>query len=466
MIAAPGRYLLAVDQRKAMREREAEMRDLAKKLGKRVAIVLIESGDRDDEWRSGLTTIRTSTAVRAAVAAVPILHDVPHVVVVITHEALKLADLSEYAGWHLVIDETPSVLDQQVLRTTLSRDFFQRHYGLRRHGRRSQIVAASRATAADMRRDSLTASVSVMHSRVLSDRTTVLTDLREWSDLDERGEWTWASIWSPEQLAVFETRLILANAFRRSLTYAVWTKMWPEIDWVDHRRLALRQYRRRTMTIRYFAAQHPASRSLFSSESGKERLTTIAQWIAAHTDPDRHIWSCNEVDLPAIGVGLKQPARLSPRQAGSNAFTSATAATILYTAKPSPAERGLFGDLGIDPQVATTTREYETIFQFVCRTAVRDPNSVEDLVVHVYDRHQAEYLHELFTATGYVDVTLELVDVGFGRTPPTLPKRRGPKAKIKTAPEKLADEERRREKDRARKQKQRRRGRNDVLPVV
>lgn len=267
-----------------------------------------------------------------------------------------------------------------------------------------------------------------------------------------------------QQLAVFESRLILANAFRRSLTYAVWTRLWPEIEWIDHRRLALRQYHRRKMTIRYFAAQHPASRSLFSSEEGKGRLTTIAQWIAAHTDPKRHIWSCNEVDIPAVGSGLKQPVRLSPRQAGSNSFASATAVTILYTAKPSPAERGLFRDLEIDPQVATTTREYETIFQFACRCAVRDPNSVEDLVVHVYDRHQAEYLDELFTAAGYVDVSLELVDLGFGDTSPMPPKKRGPKAKPKTGAEKLADQQRSREKGRVRKQKQRARDRGADLP--
>ncbi|MGW8134560.1 hypothetical protein ACWGNZ_02825 [Sphingomonas zeae] len=455
---------MAVDQKKAMRERETEVRNISKQVGKRVTVVLIESGDRDDEWRSGLTTIRTSTSVRATVSAVPLLHDVEHIIVMVTHEALKLADLSEFVGWHLVIDETPSVLDQQVLRTTLSRDFFERHYQLRRHGRRSQIVSASRATAADMRRDSLTASVSVMHSRVLSERTTVLTDLRNWSDLGEAGEWTWASIWSPEQLTVFETRLILANAFRRSLTYAVWSRMWPEIVWVDHRRLALRQYRRRKMTIRYFAALQPASRSLFSSDSGKERLTATARWIAAHTDPERHIWSCNEADIPVIGAGLKEPARLSPRQAGSNTFASATTVTILYTAKPSPAERGLFRDLDIDPMVATRTREYETIYQFVCRCAVRDPNSAEDLVVNVYDRQQAEYLHELFLDSGYVDATLELVDLGFGGTPPTPSKKRGPKAKAKTKSEIAADQQRFREQARARKQKQRARKRGVDLP--
>jgi hypothetical protein len=114
--------------------------------------------------------------------------------------------------------------------------------------------------------------------------------------------------------------------------------------------------------------------------------------------------------------------------------------------------------------VATRTREYETIYQFVCRCAVRDPNSAEDLVVNVYDRQQAEYLHELFLDSGYVDATLELVDLGFGGTPPTPSKKRGPKAKAKTKSEIAADQQRFREQARARKQKQRARKRGVDLP--
>lgn len=465
MVSNPGRYLLAVDQKKAMRERNSEICDIAKRLGRNMCVVLIESGDRNEDYRVGLTTIRTSTSVRAAVSAVPVVHDVSHIIVMVTHEAIKLADLSEFEGWSLVIDETPSVLDQQVLRTTLSRDFFSEHYRLRPHGNRSKIVTASRATAADMRRDSLTAPLAVMHSRVLSERTVVLTDLRQWSDLTQAGEWAWASIWSPEQLAVFDSVLILANAFRRSLTFAVWTRMWPDIEWVDHRRLALRQYRRRKMTIRYFAEQHTASRSSFSSEKGKQRLASVARWIAGKVDPAKHIWSCNEADLPSIGAHLRQPSRLSPRQAGSNAYAAATSVTILYTAKPTPSECSLFRDLGIDPKVATNTREFETIFQFACRCAVRDPMNDEQLTVHVYDREQAEYLRELFEASSYVDPIMELVDLGFAHTPPPPPKKRGPKPKVKTPAEQAAAKQKSLEDDRARQRRCRSKKRLDARDV-
>lgn len=454
MVSNKGKYLLAVDRKEAMRDREKEIQRLARKAGKRVATVVLMSGDHNHQSRAGSTTFQVSTSVRTAVAGIPFVHDIDHIVVIISHEALKLADLDGFAGWHLVIDETPSILDQQALQTDLTRDFFERHYKLNPKGKRAEVTSISQKTAADLRRDTLASPITVMHSRVLSDRSVVLTDVMDWKELGEDGQWTWASIWSPDQLSVFSSVLILANAFDRSLTYAILKRVWPEIEWVPHQRLALRKYRRRTMLIRYFAEKHMASRSLFSSDVGKDRLAKVARWISDEVEPASHIWTCNQADASVLQKHLSSPSRLSPRQAGSNAYAAATTVSAIYTAKATPAERTLFRDLGIDPHVATETREFETIFQFVCRCAVRDPGNDQNLKVHVYDRNQAAYLAELFAATGYVDATMELIDLGFADALPPRGKP-GPKIKPKSAAEKAAGDEKARSKARDRKRRQR-----------
>lgn len=460
MVANRGKYLLAVDRKEAMRDREEEIQRLARKAGKRVATVILMSGDHNHQSRAGSTTFQVSTSVRTAVAGIPFVHDIGHVVVIISHEALKLADLDGFSGWHLVIDETPSILDQQGLQTDLTRDFFEKHYKLNANGKRSEIISISKTTAADLRWDTLASPIAVMHSRVLSDRTIVLTDIMDWKELGEDGQWTWSSIWSPDQLSVFNSVLILANAFERSLTYAILKRVWPEIEWVPHQRRALRKYRQRKMCIRYFAEKHTASRSLFSSDVGKDRLARVARWISTETEPGKHIWTCNQADAAVIQKHLAKPARLSPRQAGSNAYAAATSVSAIYTAKAAPPERTLFRDLEIDPHVATETREFETIFQFVCRCAVRDPENDQDLKVHVYDRNQAAYLAELFAATGYVDATMELIDLGFADALPPRGKT-GPKRKPKSATEKAAGDEKARSK--ARKRKRRQRARNAMV---
>jgi len=220
------------------------------------------------------------------------------------------------------------------------------------------------------------------------------------------------------------------------------------------------------MRIRYFAANHTASRSLFDSEEGQRRLRQISEFIAGEVEPENHIWTCNHDDIPSLKNALVRSQRLSPRQSGSNAYNHLTAVSAIYTAKASPKERGLFQSLGIDPHAATETREYETIFQFVGRCAVRDPRSTKAITVHVYDRQQAEYLHELFSATNYVDCELSLVDLGFAHRRAPKPGRRPLQ---RSQSELSAQRDRKRLLARERKRRQRahehkRREFGDVLP--
>lgn len=451
MVNNRGRYLLAVDRKEAMGERTETIRSISLRLGKRMTVIQIKSGDEALDVRNGDTTIRTSRAVTVDVEAVPDRHAMDHVIVIITHEALKLSDLSGYKGWQLVIDETPSIVDHQKLVTTLSRKFFKQHYALDRVGKHFEIRRRSNATPAHFRGDSLTYPLTVMHARVCDERVTVLTQSASWDSLGKEGAWSWTSIWSPHQLAAFSRVTILANAFRRSLTYAVMNWKWPEIEWVQHQRVSLRQYKQRKMTIRFFADAHNASRTLFGSDEGKRRLGDVARWIAANIDPAQHIWTCNEKDEKSLSA-ITTPKRLKPRQAGSNAYADKTAVSAIYTAKPTPQELQLFQDMGIASSVAVETREFETIFQFVARCAARDHDSEADLTVHVYDRQQAEYLAELFGATGYVTCNVELIDLGFGHTPPTRP---GRKPVAKSASEAALAQVKKRELARARKRKQR-----------
>lgn len=462
MVSTPGRYLLAVDRRDAMSERMSTIAELSAKLGKQPVVVVIRSGTHAEVHRSGSTTVRTTRSVRADVEAVPERHALHHVIVIVTHEALKISDLAGFEGWTVVIDETPSIMDRQPLVTTLSREFLQEHYDLTPVGTRCVVTCKSKATPAEFRRDTLTQEITVMHSRVCCPRTTVIADVRSWEDLEEDGSWMWTSIFSPEQFSIFDKVKILANAFPRSLTFSMWSKIWPEISWLPECRRQLRPYLRRPMRIRYFAEKHTATRSLFGSEEGKRRLKLVANAIEASVDPATHIWTCNKADEPSLRAALSSSQWLSPRQAGSNAYADRTAVSAIYTAKASPDERTLFKELGIDPHVATETREFETIFQFVSRSAVRDPKSQSPLIVHVYDHAQARYLADLFQATNYVDCTLELVDLGFAHH--TAP-RPGPKKRPKTRSQIAAAKEKARGSAKQRKRRQRRRDR-DKFKIV
>ena len=459
-VSERGRYLLAVDRKDSINDHNATLEGLVSRNPNDPKIVLIYSGDESASVTVRRTTRIVTSAVRQTVECQPSIYDQPdgHVIVLVTHEALKQADLTRYRGWHLIIDEVPSIVDQQTLRSHVSRDFFERNYKLETAGGWSEICSVGGASAADVRRDTLTASIAVMHARVLDPKVTVLTRLKCWDNIPGDREWQWTSIWAPKSLTAFASITVLANAFTQSLTFEVLSKMWPEITWRESCRPTLRQFHPRQMRIRYFAQAHVASRLLFNSDAGKQRLSKISEYVTSECSADGLIWTCNERDTRQFAALSGLNPRLSPRQAGSNRHAHASAAAIIYSAKPSPDERGLWEALGVDPMSAVATREFETIYQFVSRTSVRTPDCEKHIEVFVYDHQQAAYLEQMFDRTGFVETQLELVDLGFSDAPPP-PKPGRPKT-FRSENEQVDADEKKRAAARDRKRKQRERERD------
>ena len=58
------------------------------------------------------------------------------------------------------------------------------------------------------------------------------------------------------------------------------------------------------------------------------------------------------------------------------------------------------------------TVEHETIYQFVSRTSVRDPDSQDDVQIFVYDHEQAKTISELFSQQSHCTVTKTFSDLG------------------------------------------------------
>ena len=145
---------------------------------------------------------------------------------------------------------------------------------------------------------------------------------------------------------------------------------------------------------------------------------------------------------------------LKPRQAGSNAFTTVTTCTMIYSAKASKQLQSIYGDYGVSGNDIAAKRKLETIIQMATRIAVRDPASTERLSYFVYDSVQADHLAAYLRRTGYVDVEIKIIDLGFAdmivaaNTP-------GPKPKALTPAEAAARKLRQNEKARLRNQRSR-----------
>ena len=99
--------VLAVDRREVAEDRAEAIRDAGEKAGFHPHVEIIVSDDGDDAaWRGSVARRITDAAAAHA--------DDQHVVLIITHAGFRLADLSGFIGWTLIIDEVPSVFEHIV----------------------------------------------------------------------------------------------------------------------------------------------------------------------------------------------------------------------------------------------------------------------------------------------------------------------------------------------------------------
>lgn len=411
IVAREGLYIWAVEQRKMMAEPFAKLREQAADVGRIPTIKAIYSrGEALDPILGDPVE-----NVRAEIEALPQVYNRGHVIVIITHEALKAADLSgfEGRGWQLVLDETMSVWDQQDMQTTTMLGWLQDHYALEATEDKGlyRITSTTDETTRDLAQDTGGKAFAVMHQRILSDRTNVITDFGKWDDLKDNKEWTWSSMYDPSTLDVFDRVTMLANDVTKSVTYETSRARYPNVEWVNLNRKTTQTYARRKVVVHYYAVAHEARRSIFMTTQGKAFLHAVAADIDKRVGVQPHIWMCNEKDATSLRVNGSPMTgvKLSPRQSGIDKYGDHYHhASMIFTAKPGPKEQAVMEALGVSRDAIIATREHEVLVQFATRTSLRRSHSTETVHLTVYDEVQARKLEEYLTRTGYCDVELQL----------------------------------------------------------
>lgn len=360
-------------------------------------------------------------SVRQEVEALPSRYEHGgHVIVLCTHAALLMSDLRGFVGWHVVIDEVPNVLVMQEVCSKLDVSFFRTNYALSdidgKWSRVSLTEAGRLIDGSDLQQDDSHRHLRLFHQRVADSERgerAVICNLRRWQDMEEpHVQWTWWSLFSVRQLEAFESVLFLGNGFMETVSAKMMQRWDSDVIWKSRSTTGDRPLVSRCVTIHYFSPERRSSKSFFGSDKGQRHLEAIGLRIATEMPLGRFIWSSNEVAAPPLRQHLRDSARLSPRQAGSDKWMHCTHAAMLYAAKPSPNVRAILEALGVEGEEWIATNEWETILQFVTRTSIRDVTSAEAAVVYVYDKAQAEYLLRFFDTQTHIQAEAEFVDLG------------------------------------------------------
>lgn len=357
----------------------------------------------------------------------------PHVIVFITHEALKLVDHRGMVGWELIVDEDPKLWSSADLPLGASVSFWKDTYNLE-HFTDGFSVLKPRADApsfSEMSHDLMCKSIASLHDRARKrDMVVNLCARAGWDSLKTRQQMTYYTMWDVREVAEYDRVTILANSFDKLVSFRLIDHFFPEVSLVVQNIGVSETWLPRDLTINYVASCHRAGSHFFkNTKQGQAAVLTWNKWARGMVDAPHHYWAVNKkrtnVDLPGVNV--------SPKIAGSNDYKELTQCSILYHAKASPAENNVFSNLTdglISREDVMRDREYEDLVQIVFRSSLREANDTRAVMVNVYDLEQAEFLKSYFEKAGFpFNVSLVHHDLGItyvkekpGRKPdPTKP---------------------------------------------
>ena len=149
--------------------------------------------------------------------------------------------------------------------------------------------------------------------------------------------------------------------------------------------------------IYYFAENRQASINQF--KKGDSPLLSIVNWLGENIKDDPFIIAQHAGDKDYTVVDIiskcKNAEVISLKATGINTLQHHTMCVWLGALKLSGQDQEIMKtifDIYVDMQIRW--REYNPLYQFVMRTALRNYDSDSFVKIYVFDRYQAEYLQE------------------------------------------------------------------------
>ena len=322
------------------------------------------------------------------------------VIIFITHAALQILDATVFDGFNLVIDEAYEVISQFERRWNCNIELADRYFTVAdTDSDYYQIVATDagkelvKAGAFDDINDTFQDLL-----KTLSDQyTTIWVWKKDWEKRSESRISFWV-ISSPEFLQHFRDVWLLGDEIEHSPIFLVWHLQHK----ITFNFMPLTKQRNRKVelaergTIYYFAEHRQASTNQF--RKGDSPLLSITGWLINNHQNDAFYYALNDAKGHAIcniDEECKYSEKISLKATGINTLQHHTMCVWLGSMKLSGQERTIMEKVfSIDHATQVRWREYNPLYQFVMRSALRDYESDANVNVYVFDRHQAEYLHE------------------------------------------------------------------------
>ena len=382
-----GRWVYACDMVKNIKEREDEFRQLALKYNK-------------FGFQVHMAYYDASTPVAKQVKAIMDGLYSRNVIIFITHAALQILDASIFIGFSLVIDEAYEVISKFERKWNCNIELADRYFEVvDTNSDYYQITSTPEGSALvnANKFDDINDTFEDL-LRVLSGQYTSLWVMKnEWAKRSESKICFWV-VSSPNFIECFSEVWLIGDELKCSPIYLVWYlqhKVRFKFHEVSNQRKRAVELSQRG-TIYYFTEKRQASTNQF--RKGDSPLLAISKWIIANFKDDAFYYAYNETKghiIADIEEECKRAEKISLKATGINTLQHHTMCIWLGSMKLSAQEKALMEtvfDIEHDTQVRW--REYNPLYQFVMRSALRSYTNDARVSIFVFDKYQADYLHE------------------------------------------------------------------------
>ena len=328
-----------------------------------------------------------------------------HAVVAITHETLLGAALHVFAGWRLLIDETPNAITSGTSRWAAVGHLLPTACDFTPTAQRWSRLTLKPGVLTSRASDCVITKIDPALGRALRRPQGVLVQATTWKAVERLGDLSWLSVWSLDATRPCESVTLASASFADSLMGRALASAAPADLHLTTTTLAPQRAAQPTIRLRYFTAGHEGSTAFWGTSEGRACLKPVADHLE-HRVPSLGFWCANDgvwelLEHRAHGL------RLGARTTGTNQHRALTSCAATYSAKATPEDRTLQALTGLSSAAIRTAREDEDIRQFVCRGAIRDLAFGGAYHVYLYSRAQAERLATWLRSVGYADVALE-----------------------------------------------------------
>lgn len=321
---------------------------------------------------------------------------IDHAVVMITHEGLMGADLTEFGDWHIRIDEAPTTLQGGTVTVPASTEMLRQMIAIDPvdlTGWGEMRLLGEKHGFRDLAKDALLSPLAGMLKQA-GHRHGVFVDTVDWT-----GSFGWCSIWPFASLAHCRSVKVAGASFLISLG-AVVAKRWEaeSISFVPIHQ-PLKRTGQPTIRIHYFTRSHEGTTTLWQTRRGRRFIVNICDFLVAK-EPHLGFWAANDAVEPLLDNRLHGKP-ISAKSAGLNQFDDETSCAFIYSSKRLPSDQAMQALFALSDEEILRAREEEDILQFVTRGAIRKPSYDCDYDIYLYSKRQAELVAEKLADGGF-----------------------------------------------------------------